>query len=153
MNREQIQALIPVGNAYLWLDEVVEVSDNQIHARKFLDPALEIFQSHYVDFPLFPGALQCEAAFQAGAVLIAQSRTRTPGRIPVIARVKNVKFKRMVRPGETLDLHVRFVSSSARMIALKGHLAVEGKTTTELEFSAVEAPVGTSEATPADRET
>ena len=65
MNREEIEKILPVRDPYLWLDEVVEISDTQIHARKFLDPELEIFRAHYVDFPLFPGALQCEAAFQA----------------------------------------------------------------------------------------
>ena len=142
MNREQIRAILPLGDAYLWLDEVIEISDDQIHARKFLDPALEIFKAHYIDYPLFPGALQCEAAFQAAAVLMAQSRSRTDGRVPVIARLKNTKFKRMVRPGDTLDIHVQRVASGPRLVALQGRLSVNGQTMTQLEFSATEAVVG-----------
>ena len=143
MNREEIQAIIPVRDPYLWLDEVVEISESQIHARMYLDPDLEIFSAHYVDFPLFPGALQCEAAFQAAALLIAQTQPRTEGFVPVIARVKNTKFKRMVRPGDTLDVHVQLVARTSRVLTLKGRLSVEGQTTTQLEFSAVEAAVGT----------
>jgi len=141
MNREQIQAILPVRDPYLWLDEVVEISESRIHARKHLDPNLEIFRAHYVDFPLFPGALQCEAAFQAAALLIAQKQTRKPGHVPVIVRVKNTKFKRMVRPGDTLDVHVELINRDARLISLKGKLAVNGQTTTQLEFSATEVDV------------
>lgn len=150
MNREEIQAIIPVRDPYLWLDEVVEISESLIHARKYLDPGLEIFRAHYVDFPLFPGALQCEAAFQAAALLIAHTQTRTAGRVPVIARVKNTKFKRMVRPGDTLDVHVQLVARNSRVVALKGRLSVNGQTTTQLEFSAVEADVGPEQAPATD---
>ena len=30
-----------------------------------LDPNLDVFAGHYPDFPVLPGILQCEAAFQA----------------------------------------------------------------------------------------
>ena len=78
MNRQEIEKILPVRDPYLWLDEVVEISDTQIHARKYLDPELEIFQAHYVDFPLFPGALQCEAAFQAAGVADPPTPSREP---------------------------------------------------------------------------
>ena len=130
---------------YLWLDEVVDVDESRIHARKFLDPELDIFKAHYVDFPLFPGALQCEAAFQAGALLIAQTQTRTPGSVPVIARVRNTKFRRMVRPGDTLDIHVERLASDARVIELKARLSVAEHTSTLVEFSAVEAVLAASD--------
>ena len=48
-------------------------------------------------FPLFPGALQCEAAFQASAALIARTQPTRPGYLPVVARVRSVKFRRLVR--------------------------------------------------------
>ena len=141
MNRQDIQALIPVRDPYLWIDEVVEICDTRIHARKHLDPDLEIFAGHYADFPVFPGALQCECAFQAAAVLIAQSRARTKGRIPVIARVSDVKFRRMVRPGDTLDIHVDLKEQTTRALFLEGRLRVAGKTTAQLDFAATEAPL------------
>ena len=139
MNRQEIQALIPVRDPYLFIDEVVEISDKGIHARKQLAPDLDIFAGHYVDFPVFPGALQCECAFQAAAVLIAQSRVRVQGRVPVIARVSNVKFRHMVRPGDTLEIHVELTEQTTRVLFLKGRLKVDGKTVAQLEFAATEA--------------
>ena len=139
MQRDQIEALIPVREPYLWVDEVVEVTPTQIHARKHLPADLPLFAGHYVDFPVFPGALQCECAFQAAAILIAQTRQTTEGRIPVIARVNNVKFRQVVRPGSTLDIHVQLVEEMRRVLLLSGRLSVDGQTTAQLEFAATEA--------------
>ena len=141
MNQEQIKSTIGVDTPYLWLDEVVEIDDRRIHARKHLDPDLEIFKSHYVEFPLFPGSLQCEAAFQASAVLIARSQAVTDGHVPVIARVRGTKFRRMARPGDTLDIVVEIEDRVGAAFVLKGRISVAGHTTTELHFTATEAPI------------
>src|ERR1700691_637562 len=101
LNREEIERLIPHRAPFLWVDEVVERTDRTIHARKFLDPNLDVFAGHYPHFPVFPGVLQCEAAFQAGALLVAQLVPSGGAELPVVTRLNNVKFRRMVRPGET----------------------------------------------------
>lgn len=141
MNREELEAVVLAREPYLWIDEVVSIDDDRIHARKHLDPDLELFKAHYKGFPLFPGALQCEAAFQASAALIARTQPTTEGHLPVIARVRNVKFRQMVRPGDTIDIVVRRRSVLSSAITLSGRVSVDGKTTTELEFVATEAPL------------
>ncbi len=139
MDREALQAALLAKDPYLWVDEVVSIDDDQIHARKYLDPELELFKAHYTDFPLFPGALQCEAAFQASAVLIARTQPTEEGKLPVIARVRNVKFRRMVRPGETIDIVVKRRDIFRQAITCHGRISVNGETTTELTFVATEA--------------
>ena len=141
MNREELEAAVLTREPYLWLDEVVSIDDDHIHARKYLDPEMELFKAHYIGFPLFPGALQCEAAFQASAVLIARTQSTTDGCIPVIARVRNVKFRQMVRPGQTIDIVVKRRDVVSSAIKLYGRVSIDGKTTTELEFVATEALV------------
>ena len=49
---------------------------------------------HYPDFPLTPGVLLCEAAMQAGAVLLAEHCRRRTGAVPVVTRMNDVQFKR-----------------------------------------------------------
>jgi len=101
VNRSQIQQLIPHRDPFLWLDEVTERTDSRIVARKFLSPDLPVFQGHYPQFPVFPGVLQCESCFQAGAVLIAGIVPTGTNEVPVVTRLNNVQFRRMIRPGET----------------------------------------------------
>lgn len=135
MNREEIQELIPHRPPFLWLDEVVEVDDTQIKAKKHLPEDLDVFQGHYPDFPVLPGVLQCEAAFQAAAVLIARFLPTGSDQVPVVTRQTNTQFRRLVRPGETLDIHVTLTERLANAFYLTGKVTVNGKTSVRLEFA------------------
>lgn len=142
MTRDEIQQLIPHRPPFLWLDEVVEATDRRVHARKFIDPSLEVFQGHYPGFAVLPGVLQCEAAFQAGALLIARVGTMAPGHVPVVTRLNNTQFRRLVRPGETIDIEVELTETLANAFFLTGKVSVDGKVSTRLEFAVASAPVG-----------
>ncbi|WP_437204175.1 3-hydroxyacyl-ACP dehydratase FabZ family protein [Planctomicrobium sp. SH664] len=132
---EQIQQLIPHRAPFLWLDEVLELTDNRIHARKWIDPQLDVFQGHYPAFPVLPGVLICEAAFQAGAVLIARMAPPEVGHVPVVTRLNQVQFRKLVRPGDTLDIEVELGEKVANAYFLKGKVSVEGKVSVRLEFA------------------
>lgn len=135
MNQEEIQKCIPHRPPFLWLDEVTEITDSRIHARKYLDPELDVFAGHYPDYPVLPGVLQCEAAFQAAAVLISKLDAVADGQVPVATRLTNTKFRRMVRPGETLDIEVELTERLANAFYLTGKVSVDGQTATRLEFA------------------
>ena len=134
MNVSQIEQLIPNRAPWLWIDEVISLDEREIHARKYLSETLPVFQGHYPDFPLLPGVLQCEAALEASAVLIAHLGVSTAGRIPVAARMNNVKFKRMVGPGETLDIFVQLQDRLQDAFYLRGRVEVDGSAATTLDF-------------------
>lgn len=136
----EIQQLIPHRPPFLWLDEVVSIDDGRIRARKRLDPELDVFRGHYPAFPVLPGVLQLEAAFQAGAILIARTAAMEPGAVPVVTRLNNVQFRQMVRPGETLDIEVELSERVGNAFFLKGKTLVNGKTATRLEFACTLAP-------------
>ena len=135
MNRDEIQQLIPHRPPFLWLDEVVEVGERRIIARKFVDPDLDVFRGHYPGQPVLPGVLQLEAAFQAGAVLIAATEAPEAGKVPVVTRVGEVKFRRLVRPGETLEIEVELKEKVSNAWFLTGKTSVEGQVAARLEFA------------------
>ena len=139
MTREQIEQQIPHRDPFLWLDEVVSVSDTAIHARKLVRPDLDVFRGHYPSFPVLPGVLQVEAALQAGAVLIATVAPPEEGQVPVVTRMNQVQFRRIVRPGEVLDLHVELTERLANAFFLKAKVSVEGKLTVRFEFACAAA--------------
>jgi 3-hydroxyacyl-[acyl-carrier-protein] dehydratase len=134
-----IASLIPHREPFLWIDEVVESTPTSLHARKHLSADLDVFRGHYPHFPVLPGVLQCEAIFQAGAVLIALHHPMSGNAVPVVTRVNNVQFRRMVRPGETLDLYVELTETLANAFFLKGTATVAGTTTCRLEFACAAA--------------
>jgi 3-hydroxyacyl-[acyl-carrier-protein] dehydratase len=139
MNIDDIRQRIPHRPPFLWIDEVVEIGDGRIVARKFLDPQLDVFRGHYPQFPILPGVLQCEASFQAGAILIAELEPVADGQVPVVTRVNNVKFRRPIRPGETMEIEARITERLANAFFLQATVRVEGQTSARLEFACTAA--------------
>lgn len=137
LNLDQIRELIPHRPPFLWLDEIVDYSATAIHARKLLSPHLDVFRGHYPQFPVFPGVLLCEAAMQAGSVLISKlpNGALKPGKIPVVARLNTVKFKQLVRPGDLLDIHSEMTDIVAGTFFLKARILVGAKLVVTLDFA------------------
>jgi 3-hydroxyacyl-[acyl-carrier-protein] dehydratase len=134
VNTDEIKNCIPHRDPFLWLDEVTEISETHIVARKLLPSTLPVFQGHYPNFPVFPGVLQCEACFQAGAVLISKLVPTGSDEVPVVTRLNNVQFRKMIRPGETIELHVELSERVANAFYLKGKCLADGKVTARMEF-------------------
>jgi len=141
MNIDEIQQRIPHRDPFLWLDEVTELNEKRIVACKFLEPQLPLFGGHYPDFPVFPGVLQCEACFQAGAILISSVATPLPGQVPVVTRQDKTQFRKLIRPGDTMLIEAELTDQLANAFFLKGKVTVEGKVTARLEFACAMAAV------------
>lgn len=141
VNQEDIQKCIPHRDPFLWLDRVSAISDTAITAHKDLAASLPVFSGHYPDFPVFPGVLQCEACFQAGAVLISRLISTGNHEVPVVTRLNNVQFRRMIRPGQTIDIQVNLSERLANAFFLTGRVSVDGKVSARLEFVCTAAAV------------
>jgi 3-hydroxyacyl-[acyl-carrier-protein] dehydratase len=118
------------------------MDDRSIHAKTKVDPGFDLFRGHYPDFPVLPGVIQCEMAFQAAAVLISTLLETTEGKVPVVARLNNTKFRRMVRPGETVDIHVTVTDKVKKAFYMTGTVSVGSDVSTRLDFTVTEAVMG-----------
>ncbi len=115
LNREQIEAILPHREPFLWLDRVLELIPGEYAvAEKDLDAADEVFRGHFPGHPVFPGVLQLEAMAQTGAVAVL-SQPGAEGKIVLFARADDVRFKHPVVPGDTLRLEVKLVESRGRI--------------------------------------
>ena len=140
MTTDDWQGLIPNRDPWLWIDEVLELTDTTIHARKHLSESLPVFQGHYPGFPLLPGVILCEACLEASAILIADLGVSTEGRVPVATRMNNVKFRRMVRPGETIGIQVSLRDRLQDVFYLSGRVEVAGDVAATLDFVTTAVP-------------
>jgi 3-hydroxyacyl-[acyl-carrier-protein] dehydratase len=134
---EEITALIPHREPFLWVDRIISATTEEIITEKAFDPDLAVFQGHYPDNPIMPGVLLCEAVFQSSALLMA-GRGGPDGwsepAHPVITRIKNAKFKRSVLPGDVARINVRLVEVVSSAHYFKGTLKVGGNTAVQVEF-------------------
>lgn len=140
MTLSAIQARIPHRPPMLLLDEIVEETENKILCRKTFRPDEFFFQGHYPNFPLVPGVILCEAAMQAGAVLLSKFVDANSG-VPVAGRMNDVKFKRMIRPGDTIDIEVEKTDRVVDAFFLTAKITCEGKIALRLDFACTVANV------------
>lgn len=138
-----ITGRIPHRPPFLWLDRVIEISPDSIVAEKTIPADLDLFQGHYPDYPLMPGVLLCEAVFQAGALLVggkqAAEASNTgkngPGGMPVLTRITGARFKREVRPGDTIEIRAALREKVGPAWFLKGSVRVRGEVAVQVEFA------------------
>jgi len=140
MTREQIYDAIPHREPFLLVDEIDEWTESRIVCTKVFTGEEDFFAGHYPGFPLVPGVLLCEAAMQSGGILLSRHLAEAEGKVPVATRMNNVRFKRMVRPGETIRMEVDLTERLAGAFFLKAKVTVEGKVAVRFEFAAAAAP-------------
>jgi 3-hydroxyacyl-[acyl-carrier-protein] dehydratase len=135
MTREAILCAIPHREPFLLIDEIVEQSENRIVCRKRFTGEEFWYRGHYPEFPLTPGVLLMESAMQAGAVLLAKVVADNPDKVPVVSRINNVKFKAMVRPGDTILLDVTLKEQVSGAFFMDATVLLEGKTAVAFDFA------------------
>jgi 3-hydroxyacyl-[acyl-carrier-protein] dehydratase len=102
--RETIESIIPHRDPFLFLDEVVELEPgSHVVARKSVRADEWFFPGHFPDRPIMPGVIMVEALAQAGAVAVL-SVEENRGRLALFAGIDDVRFKRIVEPGDELTL-------------------------------------------------
>ncbi len=106
MDQEAIKKIIPHRDPFLLIDSVLELSPEHVVALKHVTGEEDFFRGHFPDYPVMPGVLVVEALAQAGAVSIL-SRPEFAGKIAFFGGLDKVRFKRQVRPGDTLRLEVK----------------------------------------------
>ena len=140
MSLDTIKSAIPHREPFLLIDEIVEQTENHIVCRKKFTGKEFWYQGHYPNFPLTPGVLLCEAAMQAGAVLLAKVVADNPDRVPVVSRMNHVKFKTMVLPGDTVTLDVTLTEKMAGAFFLTAKVTKGDKIAVTLDFACKMAP-------------
>jgi 3-hydroxyacyl-[acyl-carrier-protein] dehydratase len=135
LGKAEIEAILPHREPFLLLDEVMELEPGvRVVARKRVREDEWYLAGHFPGRPIMPGVLMVEALAQTGAVAVL-SEEENRGKLALFAGIDDVRFKRIVTPGDELELvceleRVRGPIGRGKVRAtVEGELAVRGSLT------------------------
>ena len=130
--REAIEAIIPHRDPFLLVDEIVElVPGERVHGRYTVRGDEAFLAGHFPGRPIMPGVLMIEALAQAGCVGVL-SHDDFKDRLAVFAGLEGVRFRRLVEPGDTLELELvveklrRAIGRGSGTVRVGDQVSVEG---------------------------
>ncbi|MEZ4597204.1 MAG: 3-hydroxyacyl-ACP dehydratase FabZ [Chloroflexota bacterium] len=143
LTTSQIEQLIPHRWPFLLVDRIVEEDRERgyIRGEKGVTATEWYFQGHFPGLPVMPGVLQVESLAQTMAVYVA----RTEGfgnRMGLFAAIDEVRFKRIVQPGDRLTLEVTMEKLGRRMGRGRAVASVDGEVACEGILSFIIPPEG-----------
>lgn len=130
MNREEIKKILPHREPMLLIDEVT--LEDGIAVGRYTVRGDEFFlQGHFPGNPVVPGVILCEMMAQSACILIETGKNYTP----YYTGMTNVRFKRKVLPGETIEFKSELIRAKAPFYFMKSEGHVGGKLAVCGEFS------------------
>ena len=130
-NSADLVSMLPHREPFHFVSRVHELIDNEsIKASYDVTGEEYFFPGHFPGNPIMPGVIQLEALAQAGAIaLLAQERYK--GKLLMFGGVEKVRWRRIVKPGDTLQLDMVLERTSARGGWGQARAHVGGETTCE----------------------
>jgi 3-hydroxyacyl-[acyl-carrier-protein] dehydratase len=142
IDAEGIQRILPHRYPFLLVDRVIELDPpHRAVGIKQVTVNEPFFQGHFPGYPVMPGVLIVEAMAQVGGVAVLSSEDYQD-KMALFAGIDNVRFKRQVRPGDTLRLEVelqqirRGIGMGSGTATVEGELACRG----DIMFALVDKP-------------
>jgi 3-hydroxyacyl-[acyl-carrier-protein] dehydratase len=141
LDRAAIEAILPHREPFLLIDEVLELDPgHRVVALKRIREDEWYLRGHFPGRPVMPGVLIVEAMAQTGAVAVL-SEEENRGRIALFAGIDDTRFKRIVEPGDELQLECTLeqvrgpIGKGRARATVDGQLAARGTLTFAVEQS------------------
>ena len=136
---EDIQRRIPHRYPFLFIDSVKDINLNKsaigVKNVTFNEPH---FQGHFPKKPIMPGVTIVEAMAQTSAILVSHSLGTIDEELLVyFMTLDNCRFRKIVSPGDVLELHVSVLRKGSKIWKFQGRAIVDNSVVSEAVFSAM----------------
>ena len=142
MDINEIREYLPHRYPFLLVDRVTEldVEAKRVRAYKNVTINEPFFQGHFPGHPVMPGVLIVEAMAQTAAVVVGISlNVIDKPLLTYFMGIDGCKFRRMVQPGDVLELHVTVKRPGGKIWKFEGRALVDGQLCASAEFTAMMA--------------
>ena len=134
LDTQQLMKILPHRYPMLMLDRITKIEGNKIVGLKNVTANEPFFQGHFPNHPIMPGVLQLEAIAQvAGIMMLRQAENF--GKLAYFMSADNVRWRKPVRPGDTLVISVEFLKTRGKIGKAKGVCLVNDEPVSEAEVT------------------
>ncbi|MCB0515113.1 MAG: bifunctional UDP-3-O-[3-hydroxymyristoyl] N-acetylglucosamine deacetylase/3-hydroxyacyl-ACP dehydratase [Chitinophagales bacterium] len=132
-----IMDMLPHRYPFLLIDKILKVSDTEVIGAKMVSINEAFFQGHFPGEPVMPGVLQIEAMAQTGGILLMRTVDNPQEYLTYFLKIDQVKFRKIVVPGDALLFHLQLLSPIRRGICeMRGEAFVGKQLVTEAILTA-----------------
>ncbi len=134
LTKKDIEGIIPHRDPFLLIDEIIEVEPGKtIKGVKYVSGEEYYFKGHFPGNPIMPGVLQVETIAQVGAVAVLML-PENKNKLMLFAGIDKARFKRLVKPGDKLEIEVELTDFRRNIGKAKGKATVDGEIACSVEI-------------------
>jgi UDP-3-O-[3-hydroxymyristoyl] N-acetylglucosamine deacetylase/3-hydroxyacyl-[acyl-carrier-protein] dehydratase len=134
LDMQQLLSILPHRYPFLMVDRVTKMEGSKITAIKNVTANEPYFQGHFPGHPIMPGVLQLEAIAQVAGILMLK-QAENFGKLAYFMSAENVKWRRPVRPGDTIVIDIELTKSRGKIGKARGVCQVNGEPVSEAEVT------------------
>ncbi len=140
---DEVMRRLPHRPPFLMIDRAVDYqAGKSIRGIKCVTMGEPFFAGHFPRHPVMPGVLLIEAMAQSGGLLMSKTLdVDAEKNVILFMSVDNARFRRPVRPGDTLVCPVEVIYGRMGVYKFRGRAEVDGEVAAECEFAAMKAGV------------
>jgi UDP-3-O-[3-hydroxymyristoyl] N-acetylglucosamine deacetylase/3-hydroxyacyl-[acyl-carrier-protein] dehydratase len=130
----QVMKILPHRYPFLLVDKVTKIEGNKITAVKNVSVNEPYFLGHFPGHPIMPGVLQLEAIAQVAGILMLRQADNF-GKLAYFMSAESVKWRKPVKPGDTVVIDVELIKSRGKIGKAKGVCSVDNEPVSEAEVT------------------
>ncbi len=134
LDTERLIKILPHRYPFLMVDKITKIEGSKIVGIKNVTANEPYFQGHFPGRPIMPGVLQLEAIAQVAGVLMLR-QAENFGKLAYFMSAESVRWRKPVRPGDTLVIDVEMTKSRGKIGKAKGICLVNGEAVSEAEVT------------------
>ncbi len=122
-----VEDILPHRPPFLFVSRIISLDVGKSATTEFdVSPDLPLFKGHFPAEPILPGVIVLEMLAQSGGLsLLAADEYR--GKIAYLAGVETARFRKPVRPGDTVRAETEILSIKRRIGKAVGKAYVNGE--------------------------